>query len=173
MPTVDTRAAAGAIDLDTATVFGAAAPSIADPDDTVARISATLGAPTSDSGWVPMPAGFECTGDDEFRTVWWGNFRMTFERNPTTQILAAWTVGDPSIESLAPIAGTAGPGTVDITTTEGIGVGTTRADVERLLGARPNYGLDGNYAILGPGIVTFIHLDNDIVTALGGGRNDC
>ena len=39
---------------------------------------------------------------------------MTFERNPTTQILAAWTVGDPSIESLAPIAGTAGPGTVDI-----------------------------------------------------------
>ena len=52
-----TRAAAGAIDLDTATVFGAAAPTIADPDDTVARISATLVRPPRTAAGRRCPQG--------------------------------------------------------------------------------------------------------------------
>ena len=50
----------------------------------------------------------------------------------------------------------------------------TRADVERLLRGRRNFGTKGNYAILGTnGKLTYIALSNDVVTGLGGGRTDC
>jgi hypothetical protein len=119
------------------------------PDDVVETVAGALGQPTWDTGWQPMPAEFDCTGNDSYRTVWWSDVRMTFERTPIGAILSAWSVGDPAASPLAPVGPL--PTTTDspsgLSTQDGIGVGTPAAQATSTLRDRV-YSSSADYIVV-------------------------
>ena len=146
-------------------------------DTYVGSVSETLGPVTWDTGWQPMPAEYVCTGSESFRTLWWGDLRLTFETGPgagETQF-TAWSLGDPSISTGAPLGpppSSTEPAT-GITTGEGIGIGTPLKELEAALGDRPFFVIDNRVDIPGALVTSFL-LDNEQrVKAIGSGRTDC
>lgn len=121
------------VDVSGRTVFGVSVFEAVDVDVVTGDVSTRLGSPTTDSGWQPT-VGESCAGSTDFRVLWWGDFRMTFERykgDGTTQDqLSAWTVGDPTVSGLAPIGDVPPLAPSNIVTREDIGLGSTEADVE-------------------------------------------
>lgn len=121
-----------------ATIFGLRRFAERSSDDVIHVVSDRLGTPTSDTGFVPPGDPFACEGDGASRIVRWGDLRMTFafdvsavgETTGTGDHLAAWSVGDEWAEQLSPDDDRSGPVVATgITTAEGIGVGSMRADV--------------------------------------------
>jgi hypothetical protein len=174
-----TRAAQSEPVIDTAngSVFGLTGVALADPDDVIAHIGEFVGEVTLDTGWLRMPVDFVCTGSDSFRTIWWGDLRMTFENGPDGTWLTAWSVGDPSVSSLAPLG--APPPEDDrrptgLASREGIAIGAPAEDVRAILGDRLYQDDEDRMVVLSGAIVTSILLDQDQrVSAIGSGRTDC
>ncbi len=175
MPPVD-PASVDVVDVAGATVFGVRTFDAVDVDAVVVDVSARLGSPTSDSGWQPT-VGQSCAGSTDARVVWWGDFRMTFERYQGEGVvrdeLSAWTVGDPTLFELAPFGDVPAPSPSNIVTLEGIGLGSTLVDVEAVW-TNLNDGGDRRLVVVDRGGVLLIALDDaDQVVGFGNGPFDC
>lgn len=166
-------AAIDAVDVADQSVFGIAIFDGVDVDAAVDDISARLGAPTLDRDWQSMQGQIDCTGSTQFRVVWWGDFRMTFERyegnGAVRDELSAWTVGDPTQFGLVPLGEVpTTPAPSNIVTLEGIGLGSTRADLE---GAYAN--VQGSVVIERGGTLAVSFDDDDRIVGFGNGPFDC
>lgn len=175
IPPVD-PAPVDVVDVAGGTVFGIRTFDAVDVDAVILDVSARLGPPTSDSGWQ-LTVGESCAGSTDFRVLWWGDFRMTFERYQGDGVvrdeLAAWTVGDPTLFELAPFGEAPAPSPSDIVTLEGIGLGSTLADVEDAW-SNINNGGDGRLVVVDRGGMLAIGLDDtDQVVGFGDGPFDC
>jgi hypothetical protein len=87
------------IDTTDVSVFGKHFYDVIDLADFTDEVSAALGSTTWDTGWQLMPAEYSCTLNSAYRTMWWGDVRLTFEtgaESPDTYF-TAWSVGDPSV----------------------------------------------------------------------------
>ena len=164
------------VDVSGRTVFGVSVFDAVDVDAVTRDVSARLGSPTTDSGWQST-VGQSCAGSTDFRVLWWGDFRMTFERyqgdGAVRDELSAWTVGDPTLFELAPIGDVPVPSPTNIVTLEGIGLGSTRADAEAVW-ANVNDGGDNLVVVVDRGGSLAIGLDDDDqVIGFGHGPFDC
>ena len=169
-------AAIDVIDVSGRTVFGVSVFDAVDVDAVTGDVSARLGSPTSDSGWQST-VGQSCAGSTDARVLWWGDLRMTFERyrsdGAVRDELSAWTVGDPTLFELAPIGDVPTPSPSDIVTLEGIGLGSTLADVG-VAWANINDGGDSRLVVVDRGGSLAIRLDGgDRVVGFGDGPFDC
>lgn len=166
-----------AVDVPGQTVFGVRIFDAVDVDSVAGEVSARLGAPTLDSDWQSMEGQFDCTGSTNYRVLWWGDFRMTFERYQGDGVvrdeLSAWTVGEPTLFGLVPIGDVPAPAPSNIVTLEGIGLGATRAEVEAAW-ANVYDGGDGRLVVVDRGGGLAIMLDGDgQVVGFGDGPFDC
>jgi hypothetical protein len=164
------------VDVAGGTVFGIRTFDAVDADAVIVDVSARLGSPTSDSGWQPTP-GPSCAGSTDARVLWWGDFRMTFERYQGDGVvrdeLSAWTVGDPTLFELEPTGDVPPPSPSNIVTREGIGLGSTLVDVEAVW-TNLHYGGDRRRVVVDRGGVLVIELDDaDHVVGFGDGPIDC
>ncbi len=143
----------------------------ADPDGVVAYVSAIIGAPTVDSGWIdPLSIG-ACPGT-EFRQVIWGDLVLQFsdESSITSgrRHFFSYVYGPPLAGPGAPIA------PAGLKTDAGVGVGATVAE---LTGTYPtvviNPGDDfgGPNFVINEGFVGFLTgvTPTDTVTSILGG----
>ena len=164
------------VDVAAGTVFGYSTFDAVDVDAVAADVSARLGSPTTDSEWLAS-VGQSCAGATHFRVLWWGDFRMTFERYQADEVvreeLSAWTVGDPTVSTLAPIGDVPTPSPSNIVTLQGIGLGSTRTDVEAVW-ANVNNGGDNRLVVIDRGGSLIVGLDDDgQVVGFGDGPFDC
>lgn len=165
------------VDVSGRTVFGVGVSDAVDVDAVARDVSARLGSPTTDSGWQSMVGRFDCAGSTDSRVLWWGDFRMTFERyrgdGDVRDELSAWTVGDPTLFGSAPIGDVPAPSPSKIVTLEGVGLGSTLADVEGVW-ANINDGGDRRLVVVDRGGLLAIGLDEaDQVVGFGDGPFDC
>jgi hypothetical protein len=175
MPPVDS-APVDVVDVAGGTVFGIRTFDAVDVDAVILDVSTRLEPPTSDSGWQ-LTVGESCAGSTGFRVLWWGDFRITFERyqgdGGVRDELAAWTVGDPTLFELAPFGEVPAPSPSDIVTLEGIGLGSTLGDVEDAW-SNVNKGGDGRLVVVDRGGMLAIELDDTgQVVGFGDGPFDC
>ena len=178
-PSPDPEATQNAIDLIDASVFGLSYGTEADPGQVIDDLEPALGVPSSDTEWQPTPPGFDpgfapCFGP-RFRTVWWGDFRLTFEETADGDVrLAAWSVGDPMVDRSAPLGDLPVDRSPSGVAADGAGVGSSRADVlsvvpgDRMIGDTPE-----GVIVTGAIVTTFSIDATDTVTAIGSGRLDC
>jgi hypothetical protein len=164
------------VDVSGRTVFGVSVFDAVDVDAVTLDVSTRLGSPTTDSGWQPT-VGQSCAGSTDVRVLWWGDFRMTFERYQGDGVvrdeLSAWTVGDPTLFALAPTSDVPAPSPSNIVTLEGIGLGSTVADVEAVW-SNVNNGGDSRLVVVDRGGSLTIRLDDgDQVVGFGDGPFDC
>jgi hypothetical protein len=174
-PSTSASQAAGALDLVEGTMFGFAPNTATTPDDAISRLEPSIGAVTWDTQWQPMPTEFACTDHDSYRTLWWGDVRMTFETSETGPLLTAWSVGDAEVLApIGPLPTSVGPPT-GVAADDGIGLGSSAADVEasvddQILGMTPG----GLQVVSRTGLATIVYLDSDQrVMGIGSSRNDC
>lgn len=157
-------------------VFGQRYNAALDIDLFASDVSGALGGTTWDTGWQPMPPEFVCTGHESYRTIWWGDLRLTFETGPEAETrLTAWSLGDPSVSSLAPL-GPLPPSSKHasgLTTSEGVGIGTSLDELEAALGDRWYHVADDRVDIPGALVTSFLLDDEQRVSAIGSGRTDC
>ena len=164
------------IDTSFAAVFGKQYADVIEVESFASDVSASLGETTWDTGWQSTPPEPRCTSSESYRTLWWGDLRLTFEIAPDeTTILAAWSLGDPSVSPLAPLGPLPPPTerTSGLTTTEGIGIGTSLDDLTAALGQTEHYVSDGRVDIPGALVTTFLLGPDEHVTAIGSGRMEC
>lgn len=167
---------AAVVDVAGRTIFGVSVFEAVDADAISRDVSARLGSPTSDSGWQPT-VGESCAGSTDARVLWWGDFRMTFERYQGDGVvrdeLSAWTVGDPTLFGLAPIGVVPESTPSNIVTLEGIGLGSTLDDVEAAW-SNVNDGGDRHLVVVdGGGTLTMRLDDGDRIIGFGVGPFDC
>jgi hypothetical protein len=158
-----------------ASVFGQSYAATLDIDAFASDVSGALGDATWDTGWQAMPPEHACTGHQSYRTIWWGDLRMTFETGPQpATLLTAWSMGDPSVSSLAPL-GPLPPSSepTGMITSEGIGIGTSLDELKAALGDRPYIVIDNRVDVVGALVTTFLLDDDQRVAAIGSGRVDC
>lgn len=165
------------VDVSGRSVFGVGIFDAVDVEAVAGDVSARLGSPTSDSGWQSMAGQVDCTGSTEFRVLWWGDFRMTFERyqgdGAVRDELSAWTVGDPTLSGLVPIGDVPPASPSNVVTLEGIGLGSTRANLESAW-ANLNGSGDGRIVVIDGGGALVVTLDDgDQVVGFGLGPFDC
>lgn len=166
-----------AVDVAGRSVFGVGLFDAVDVESVAGDVSARLGSPTLDSGWQSMVGQVDCTGSTEFRVLWWGDFRMTFERyegdGAVRDELSAWTVGDPALSGLVPIGDVPPASPSNIVTLEGIGLGSSRADLGAAW-ANLNGSSEGRIVVIDRGGALVITLDDgDQVVGFGNGPFDC
>jgi len=164
------------VDVSGQTVFGLSLYEAVDVDAVAADVSARLGPPTNDIGWQPV-VGESCAGAAEYRVLWWGDFRMTFERyqidGANSDELSTWTIGDPTVSSLAPIGDVPELSPSNIVTLEGIGLGSTRVEVDAAW-ANVNNGGGNRLVVIDRGGALSILLDAaEQVVGFGMGPFDC
>lgn len=165
-----------AVDVSSSTIFGIGVFEAVDVDAVATDVSAQLGAPTTDSGWLPT-VGQSCAGSTDARVLWWGDFRLTFERyqgnGDVRDELSAWTVGDPTVFELAPIGDVPAAQPSNIVTGEGIGLGSTLAEIQSAWQNVNNGGGD-QLVVVDRGGTLVIRLDNGgQVVGFGNGPFDC
>jgi hypothetical protein len=165
------------IDTTDVSVFGKHFYDVIDLADFTDEVSAALGSTTWDTGWQLMPAEYSCTLNSAYRTMWWGDVRLTFEtgaESPDTYF-TAWSVGDPSVSFLAPLgplASTTEPAS-GLKTRQGIGIGTALDELKTALTGHWYIVSDGRVDIPGVISTSFLLDDDSRVTAIGSGRMDC
>jgi hypothetical protein len=166
----------GALDLAGGTVFGLpGAHGGADPEQVIANIRPTLGNTTWDTGWQPMLPEWACTGNDSYRTIWWGDLSITFETGPSGTLLTGWSVGDHAVSAapVGPLPPDIGPAT-GIVTDDGIGIGSTAAAVTAIFGGAYDPKSGGIQIVSSSGLATLIYFDGDQrAVGIVSGRNDC
>lgn len=165
-----------AVDVADQSVFGIGIYEAVDVDAVATDVSARLGSPSSDSDWQSMEGQIDCTGSTDFRVLWWGDFRMTFERYQNDEYvrdeLSAWTVGDQTQSELVPIDDIPAMSPSDIVTGEGIGLESTRSDLEAVWANIFDSDGDGRLVVIDGGSLS-ITLDGDQVVGFGKGPFDC
>jgi len=168
--------AVGALDIGGGTLFGFAPNLAANPDDVIKRLEQAIGVVTWDTQWLPMPDGFACTGNNSYRTIWWGDLRFTFERSPIVgTLLTAWSLGEGQVLApVGPIPDAIGPAT-GIATDEGVGIGSAAAEVSATVGDNMIGAFDGSIQVVSStGPATIVSLDGDQrIVGIGSSRNDC
>ena len=165
----------GALDIGGGTMFGFAPSMPANPDDVIIRLQQVIGTVTWDTQWQPMPEEFACTGNDMYRTMWWGDLRFTFENSPFGTLLTAWSLGEGQVLApLGPLPDAIGPAT-GITTDEGVGIGSAAAEVSATVGDQMIGTFDGGIQVVSStGLATIVSLDGDQrIVGIGSSRNDC
>lgn len=176
LPSAD-PAPIGAVDVPGQSVFGIGIFSAVDVETAAHDVSARLGSPTSDSGWQSMEGQVDCTGSTDFRVLWWGDFRMTFERHEgngtVREELAAWTVGDPTLSGLVPIGDVPATSPSNVVTLGGIGLESTRADLEAEWANIYDSDGDGRLVVIDRGSLQITLDDDDQVVGFGDGPFDC
>ncbi len=101
-----------------------------EPEVALARVALAFGDPTGDTGWVPAQDLGPCPGD-EVRLVSWGELSLLFSNEvapfavPGSRHFTSWIYTGP--------ASPADPG---LMTFAGIGLGSTRADLDAAYGPR-------------------------------------
>lgn len=143
-----------------------------DVDPYVDVVSVTYGPPDSDTGWLPMPADFAaiCGQHDEYRSIFWDDLRVVFERTGAAEVFTAWAVGDQGTGMLAPDDPHEPSGALGLTAADGVQIG---ADVS-VLDQFPMVGDngDGTYDIAGAQVRSVSTVDG-VITGVSQGRNDC
>ncbi|MGZ4673737.1 MAG: hypothetical protein ACXV8K_13835 [Ilumatobacteraceae bacterium] len=144
-------------------VFGA------EPEGVVAYVSAIIGAPTVDTGWVdPLSVG-ACPGT-EFRQVFWGDLVLQFsdQSNVTTgrRHFFSYVYGPAFGATIAPAG---------LKTEAGIGVGSTVADLSGTYPSvviNPGSDLGGPNFLINDGLAGFLTgvSPTDTVTSVLGGQ---
>lgn len=141
-----------------------------DADPFVDVVSAAFGPPDDDTGWTPMPSELACTGATEYRSIFWGDLRVVFERSGPDERLTAWSVGDQSVPIIAPTHEHEPTRSLDLPSDEGVAVGADRLVLEQfpLVGDLGG----GRYSIAGP-VVVGVTVEGNMITGFGTGRLDC
>ena len=119
-----------------------------------------------------MPERWRCTQRSEYRTIWWGDLRLTFERDPDHVDLTTWSVGDPAA-AFGPLGAIPPARDPSGVMSGGIGVGDTRADLLASLAGRDLVIEEAGTITLGGALGFTYLLDGDVVTGVGLGRLDC
>ena len=102
------------------------------PEETIAEFTVAVGGPSEDYDWTPDPIFGECPGAFT-RGVTWGSLVALFSDDGAgNQEFFAWTYG------YDPESGTSGADSreLDLRTLEGIGLGSTRAELKAAYGER-------------------------------------
>ena len=102
------------------------------PEETIAAFTAAIGGPSEDYDWTADPIFGECPGALT-RGVTWGSLVALFTDDGVgNQEFFAWTYG------YDPASGTSGADSreLGLKTLEGIGLGSTRAELEAVYGDR-------------------------------------
>ena len=109
---------------DEAAVFGVAVLQEVDVQSTIDAMSDALGDPTSVTQWAPMPEPLAAVGVQDYREAWWSDFRVVFERTDDVARLSSWSLGETATAGCFPAATTEPEGASNVTTADGIGIGS-------------------------------------------------
>lgn len=122
-----------------------------DPDSVIGYVSAIIGPPTADSGWLPAVGPFGVCPGSEVRGTSWGDLTLLFGDSSTVATgrrhFFHYAYGAPPGETVEPVG---------MATPAGLGVGTT---LTALFAAHPDAEvlpadeLGGPYFVLGDGLV--------------------
>jgi hypothetical protein len=160
----------------TPAVFGYAALTEVDERALVADVNDALGDVDADTGWVPMPEAYACTGAGEYRSLLWDDIRYVLARRDTdpetTTYLAAWTIGDAML-AFSPPLDTEITEPSGITTDGGIGLGTSVGLLEGLEWDQALREDDQFLGLAGLGPVIFQLDASDDVVSMSYEQNDC
>lgn len=152
---------------DNATIFGVApVGDTIDVDAAIAAIDEVLGAPSDDTGWLPMPTEeLPCKLNTEHREVVWSDLRISFERGSGGATIGAWNLGRTTMLAPAspPLSGRSG-----VTTLEGIGVGSPRSALSVYESA-----LDSRFVVASGPMPVGFDLVEDRVVSISSGPLDC
>lgn len=109
--------------IDQVSIFGRGFYERVDADPFVAAVSGRYGPTDSDTGWMPIPADFPCDDFDEYRSVFWGDLRVVFERSGREERITAWSIGDQSQDLFAPFDSFQPVDSLGLRSIEGLEVG--------------------------------------------------
>jgi hypothetical protein len=164
-----------ALDLKAGTLFGFKPGPYTDPDAVRGALEPILGPPTRDTGWYETTsAGPEdCLGHKQARVLRWGNVSYAFWHS-NVDVLWSWTLGDSRAagrgDRKEPVPIVELPA-VHATTSDGLGVGTPIAALQRAFGDRVQMFDNGRGAFL-PAQIT-ISLARGLVTGYAGTLSFC
>ena len=156
-------------------VFGYSALTDVDEAALFEDVSGVLGDADADTGWIPMPDAYACTGASEYRSLLWDDIRFVLAQSsvePKDTYLAAWSIGEMTLAYSPPLAAeiTESSG---ITTTEGIGLGTPVDRLENVEWDQSYREADQFFGLAGMGPVVFELDAADRVVAMSYEQNDC
>ena len=150
-------------------IFGRGLLERVDADPFVAAVSDVFGAPDSDTGWIAVPTDFPCLENGEYRSVFWGDLRVVFERSSNDERITAWSVGDQSLPLLAP--------NDPFRPVESLGLGSQGLQLGDPVSVLDQFELvfeeDGGYFTVGGVIGRSVRADRGSITAFAVGRLDC
>lgn len=109
---------------DDAAIFGFAILQEVDVESTIDAISDALGDPTWSTQWAPMPEPLAAVGVQDYREAWWSDLRVVFERTDGVARLSSWSLGESPTGGCLPPATTEPEGESNVTTADGIGIGS-------------------------------------------------
>ena len=155
-------------------IFGYSALTEVEDSALLDDVSETLGDPDDDTGWIPMPNAYACTGATEYRSLLWDDIRFVLTRSADlgATYVAAWSIGDTALAFSPPLDAeiTEASG---ITTADGIGLGTSADRLEDVGWDQFLREDDRFLGLAGTGPVEF-HLDAaEQVVAMSYEQNDC
>jgi hypothetical protein len=155
-------------------VFGYSALTEVDDAPLVDDVSEALGDPDDDTGWIPMPDEYACTGATQYRSLLWADIRFVLARldGAATTYVAAWSIGDTAL-SYSPALAAEITEPSGITTAGGIGLGTSADRLEDIGWAQFMRQDDRFSGLAGTGPVTFQLDAADRVAAMSYEQNDC
>ena len=119
-------------------------------DGTVMEMTARLGEPSADSGWVGVPESFSCHLYAESRTVWWGDIAVSFGRGPLVanpgsedaDYLEGWSVGAADGFTVPRLGEPSAP-RVTVLLSGAVEIGSTEAELSRLVSDSGYWFADG------------------------------
>ena len=155
-------------------VFGYSALTEVDDAALIDDVSDALGDPDDDTGWIPMPDVYACTGATEYRSLLWADIRFVLARSGGvgTSYVAAWSIGDTEL-AYSPALAVAITEPSGITTADGIGLGTLADRLEDVGWAQFLRQDDRFFGLAGTGPVSFQLDAADRVVAMSYEQNDC
>ena len=159
----------------TPSIFGHAALTEVDESALVDEVSEALGDADADTGWLPMPSAYACTGVSEYRSLLWDDIRYVLARrdaNPATTYLSAWTIGDTAL-AFSPSLAAEITESSGITTDDGIGLGTSADELKNLDWDQSLREDDRFLGLAGIGPVIFQLDSSNQVVAMSYEQNDC
>lgn len=155
-------------------VFGYSALTDVDDAELVDDVSDALGNPDDDTGWIPMPDAYTCTGATEYRSLLWADIRFVLARSAGvgTSYVAAWSIGDTEL-AYSPALAVEITEPSGITTADGIGLGTSADRLDDVGWAQFLRQDDRFFGLAGTGPVSFQLDAADRVVAISYEQNDC
>ncbi len=137
-------------------------------------VSEALGGADDDTGWIPMPNAYACTGATEYRSLLWADIRFVLARaaGPGTSYVAAWSIGDTEL-AYSPALAVEITEPSGITTADGIGLRPSADRLEDVGWAQFLRQDDQFLGLAGTGPVGFQLGDAARVVAMSYEQNDC